>query len=349
MENFHVTILIPTRKRPTMLTNTLQSIRGQSRPELIKEVVISENSSDLQSEAIAAQFSQDLPIRFIRQPIELNAEEHFVALTKYSQSAHTALIGDDDMWDRYHLEEAQRAFKEHPDIVAYFGQSVSVANETCYPFASIGASLLQVPTLGDRSLQDFLIWDKRETAMQCMSHTPLNMWALVSDTRVLQSSMECSFGQSPFRKAASCDKILIWELAKHGTMAIGRHISLFYRRHNETGMENFLAKSVSQVEESDFDLTMEIANQALSFGINAPRDWRRRYDIAAKNYGLSGFIRPWNPRLSEFLMATENEDSHAEDSKKSHVDSFLYLITPPLVMWTWRKLKTSGNVFLKKG
>lgn len=326
-----------------MLINTLQSIRGQSRPELIKEVVISENSSDLQSEAIANQFSGDLPVRFIRQPVELSAQEHFVALTKYSQSEYAALIGDDDMWDRYHLEEAQRAFEEHSGIIAYFGQCVSVTNETCYPFASFGANLLQVPSREDRSLQDFLIWDKRETAMQCMSHTPLNMWALVCDTKILQSAMESSFGRSPFKQAASCDKIFIWELAKLGNLAVGRHISLFYRRHNETGMGSFLAQSIAQVEESDYDLTMDIANQALSYGINAPQDWRKTYDIATKNYALSGFIQPWNPRLSEFLMAKRGEDSQPADSKKDYLHSFFYLITPPLFRWTWRKLKTAAS------
>jgi hypothetical protein len=343
MDNFSVTILIPTHRRPSMLVNTLESILSQSRLDLVKEIVISENSPDHRSEIVAEQFSAKLPIRFIRQSVELSAEEHFVALTKYSQSEHTALIGDDDMWDRYHLEEAERAFKQHPHIVAYFGQAVNVANETCYPFRSIGASLIQVPSREDRSLQDFFIWDKRLTAMQCMSHTPVNMWALVCGTKALQSSMELAFGKSPYTKAASCDKVFIWELAKLGDIAVGRHIALFYRRHDEAGMENFFAKSAAQVEESDFELTMDIAKQALSFGINAPQDWRDTYDVAVKNYGLSALIEPWNSKLREILLPLGKEDSGTANNKKNHVQSLFYLVTPPLVMWSWGKLRRFAN------
>ena len=348
MKGFLVTILIPTRRRPDMLVNTLQSILGQSRLDLVKEIIISENSHDLQSEIVAERFSRELPIRFIRQPTELSADQHFVALSSCPQSDYVALIGDDDMWDRYHLEEAERAFNNHPSIVAYFGQAVDVANEACYPFRSIGASLVQVPSRDDRALQDFYIWDQRKTAMLCMSHTPVNIWALVAKVEVFRKSIRSAFSESPFKAAASCDKYFIWELAKHGDIAVGRHISLFYRRHNEASMERIFATSVALTEESDFELTMAIAKQAVSFGINAPEDWRNTYDLACNKYGLSALIHPWNSKLRDFLLCTGQQASPKAAPKKDYWHSFFYLITPPLLLWSWRKLKTFGSHLFKK-
>jgi hypothetical protein len=329
-----------------MLVNALQSIRGQSRLDLVKEIVISENSSDLQSEIVAERFSRELPVRFIRQPSELTADEHFTALSTCVDSEYVALIGDDDMWDRYHLEEAERAFNNHPDIVAYFGQTVTVANETCYPMGSIGASLIQVPATSDRSLQDFSIWDKRKTAMQCMSHTPVNIWALVAEAETFKPAFQYAFGQSRFKAAPSCDKVFIWELAKHGDIALGRHIALFYRRHSEATMDAIFADSLVNAEKFDLEVTMEIANEATAFGIDAPQDWRNTYELAVSKYGLSGLIRPWNSRVSEFLLSTTKQDSpKANHPRKRYLNSCLYLITPPLFLWVWRKLRAFGDRF----
>jgi glycosyltransferase involved in cell wall biosynthesis len=347
--DLRVTILIPTRRRPEMLANCLQSILGQTRRDVIQKVVVSENSSDERSSAVAGRFSPDLPIYFVRQTHEPSAYEHFAALAQYVDSPHVALIGDDDMWDRYHLEEAQRAFHHHPSIISYYGQMVAVANETCYPLRSIGLSLLQVPTTDDRSLQDFHIWDKRLTAMHCMSHTPVNIWALVSRAEPFKEAVAASFSDPQFNMLSTADKIFIWELSKRGDTAVGRHISLFYRRHNESVMESVTSNLFSEVEETDYRITLHIAQDAMALGIDAPRDWRELYAIALSRYDLADCIYPWTSTLYKFLIPGGRPEADAAPprgekvfARKNYLQAFIYLITPPLFAWCMRKLRTFG-------
>lgn len=345
--DLQVTILIPTRRRPEMLANCLQSILGQSRRDVIQKVVVSENSLDERSSAVAERYSSVLPIYFVRQKHEPSAYEHFAALAQYVDSTHVALIGDDDMWDRYHLEEAQRAFNLHPNIISYYGQTVAVANETCYPRSSIGLSLLQVPATDDRSLRDFYILDKRLTAMHCMSHTPVNIWALVSRTEPFKEAIGASFCDPKFNMLSSADKIFIWELSKHGDTAVGRHISLFYRRHSESAMEFATLYMFSEVEEADYFITLHIAQDALALGIDAPRDWRELYALALSRYGLVDCIHPWTSALRNFLIPDERPDldiatvrSKKIRTRKYYIEAFVYLVTPPMLAWGLRKLRS---------
>ena len=347
--DLRVTILIPTRNRPEMLNNCLQSLLRQSRRDIIQKVVVSENSADERSSSVAERYSLDLPMQFIRQSHEPSAYEHIAALTHYVDSPHVALIGDDDMWDRYHLEEAERAFASNPTIISYYGQTIAVANETCYPLRSIGQSLMQVPTTSDRSLKDFYLWDKRLTAMHCMSHTPVNIWALVSQTEPFKEAVAASFGNPKFNLLPSADKIFIWELSKLGDTAVGRHISLFYRRHSTAEMESATLNSFSEAEESDYRITMHIAQDAMTLGIDAPQDWRNLYAIAISKHGLADCIHPWTATLRNYLILDEQPESEAPSAqnkqgpaRKNYLKAFVYLITPPLIAWGLRKLSPFG-------
>jgi len=344
--DLRVTILIPTRNRPDMLANCLQSLLRQSKRDIIQKVVVSENSADKRSFSVAEHYSRDLPIQFIRQSHEPYAYEHIAALAHYIDSPHVALIGDDDMWDRYHLEEAERAFASNPTIISYYGQMIAVANETCYPLRSIGQSLMQVPTTSDRSLKDFYLWDKRLTAMHCMSHTPVNIWALVSRTEPFKEAASASFENPEFNLLPSADKIFIWELSKLGNTAVGRHISLFYRRHNTAEMESITSNTFSEAEESDYRITMHIAQEAMSLGIDAPQEWRNLYSIAISKYDLADSIHPWTSKLHNFLILGDQPESAPASArnkkihtKKNYLKAFFYLITPPLLAWSLRKLR----------
>jgi hypothetical protein len=208
---------------------------------------------------------------------------------------------------------------------------------------------MQVPTTDDRSLEDFYLWDKRLTAMHCMSHTPVNLWALVSQTEPFKEAASASFGNPKFNLLPSADKIFIWELSKLGDTAVGRHISLFYRRHSTAEMESATLNSFSEAEESDYRITMHIAQDAMTLGIDAPEDWRHLYAIAISKYGLAACIHPWTASLRNYLILDDRPKLEAPSGRNKHVlarknylKAFVYLITPPLLAWSLRKLRAFG-------
>jgi glycosyltransferase involved in cell wall biosynthesis len=351
---FEVTILIPTRQRAGYLLNCLQSIVGQSRKDFIREIVVSENSADIESENVVGSFADELPLRFRRQNPERSAYQHFLELVKNIKTDYVALLGDDDMWGTYHLEEAARAFEFRPAIKTFFGQTVNVNNETCYPLSSMGNSLMNVPSASDSGLHDFMLWSARETAIYCMSHTPLNIWALVSETSVLQSAMHTVFTDPRYASvelAPSADKKLIWALSNLGDIAISRNISLFYRRHSGTESAKLIDdKKLSHLMDLDYDLTMDIAEEAALLGIDAPQEWRNIYTAAKSEHGLADYCSQiWNTRLRDLLIPPPMLMPEVQ-TKRSFVmllrrwlGSGLYLVTPPLLPWIARKfmIKTS--------
>jgi hypothetical protein len=182
-----------------------------------------------------------------------------------------------------------------------------------------------------------------------MSHTPVNIWALVSQASPFREAVLASFGGSSFKKFPSADKIFIWELSKLGSIAVGRHISLFYRRHNEAEMESVASISLIDAEETDFRLTMHIADEAMALGIDALDDWRKMYANAVSVYGLANYVHPWSSALRNLLVAGNRSDSddassRSEQSKgsgaKKYLSAILYLITPPLFAWGLGKIRS---------
>jgi GT2 family glycosyltransferase len=158
MDRHSITVLVPTYQRAGMLRYCLESIALQSRIDLIKEVVVSENGPADESEFVSYSFRDRLPIRYIRQRPTVPACTHVAKLANEVQTKYVAMLADDDMWSRYHLEESMRCFERYPSIHAYFGQAVYVENETCHTLWKYSNSFLQVPDSAQSSLEDFRIW-----------------------------------------------------------------------------------------------------------------------------------------------------------------------------------------------
>jgi Glycosyl transferase family 2 len=341
-----LTVLVPTCRRPEYLSNCLQSIANQSRRELIGEVIVSENSSDPRSEKVVSSFAELLPIRFRRQEPDLPVYQHWLELIDCVNSSYVALIGDDDMWGRYHLEEAERAFAELPTAKSFFGQCVFTCSETCYPLASMGPSLLQAPFHADRSLHEFFLWDKRHTAMHCISGEPLNIWALVSETGALKTAMDIVFRDPRFstpRLAISAGKMLIWQLSKLGNIAVSRNISLYYRRHHDSTSVSLQREHELETDQSDSEMSLEISRQAAELGINAFQDWQDSYNSAVNIYGLRDVIFPSTQSLKNFLNS-EPEVVVVEPSPQEIVrrklKRLVHLLVPPVVPLLASKIRS---------
>ena len=338
LEPSSITVLLPTYRRPAMLRHCLQSIERQSRKDLIAQVLVSENSDDQASEQVAGSFADNLPIHFLRQDPPLFACEHFVLLSRLVNTEFTALIGDDDMWGRYHLEEAARAYRAAPNINAFFGEAIVVCNERCYPLSRYTGSLLQVPpaTTGVTDLDDFYLWNARDTAMHCMAHTPLNMWSSVTRTSVLTAACELTFGDPELGANPSGDKMLIWKLATAGPLAISREITLFYREHPLSTMISILDQQLEKFYLQDYQLTRMIEAEARALGFDPVADWRTTFQ-RAQELGIAKHLHTGTPLLYRQLIRAEDPlaepqpSSQPARSLRQRLHNLRHLLTPPLL------------------
>ena len=344
-ETQDITILVPTRKRPEMLRSCLQSIAMQSRKERIKTVLVSENSYEDQSRLVAREFSNQLPITYVQQKDNWTAQEHGIWLAHQVSTKYVAQIADDDMWARYHLEEALRCFEAHPSLCAFFGQTVVVENTTCHPLWRFSGSFLQIPDSISSQLADFRIWNMAETAINCIANTPLNIWAAVVLADVHREAIESSAGDPAHGNYPSNDRLYIWRLSLHGNIGIGRNISLFYRWHPASDIQQHMNNQWHELLHSDLLVSKEIERQARMQGIDAYQGWHDRFRTVTSHGLMTERIDLWNPEIKSWLLdgptvtAKVSED-HVQTPTMKGWKKNVYLLCPPLLLETIRKVKS---------
>jgi len=120
-----IQVLIPTRRRASLLRVALQSVRAQTAVERIGSVIVSENGGDRESERVCREFS-DLPITYMFQEPELDNLAHFGLLATVELQPFTAFLCDDDWWTPGHLEVALRELEARPDCQAYYSTYLQI-------------------------------------------------------------------------------------------------------------------------------------------------------------------------------------------------------------------------------
>jgi glycosyltransferase involved in cell wall biosynthesis len=229
-----------------MLRSALQSVANQSRRDLIKEVIVSENSDDQMSKEIVNEFPE-LPVSYIVQFPVVNVGNHFALLVDKVQTDWVALLGDDDMWGRYHLEEAHRCLLQEPDSIAYVGWDAYFTDES-RPVSGARFDPLGVLNSGENNKGYFKV-DFVNMSLACLNLTPLNMWATIGKKNAV------SFAFQVFKEkdlGADSDRYMFWLLSQVGPVLVGKEITLFYRLH---GASNNVKM---HKENSAFQVEMEV-------------------------------------------------------------------------------------------
>ena len=297
-----ITVLIPTYKRPGFLRCALDSVRNQSRLDLVAEIVVSENSDDPRSEVVCQDF-QDLPIRFVRQTPAVDVGSHFALLPTLAETPLVALLGDDDMWGRYHLEESTRLLSIEPEAVACIGMAVIVSNsarQIKWPFLSILQS--EVSPWSDR-FSDHWTWNAKDVLLASLFWTPLNMWAIVGKRNAMIDAMKVF--QDP-NQGTDSDRFMIWRISKLGKIVIGREIGLYYRVHSDSGYARYQAEA-PDVHRLSWRRNLErMLDEAAEIGIDAKAEWHKTFgdaELPGILYAQSGMpkecrdtlLRRWGP------------------------------------------------------
>jgi hypothetical protein len=113
-----------------MLREALTSISAQTEKDSLLEVLVSENSPDLESEKVCGEFP-DLPLRFYRNPNPATpgtpeGHRYVTNMLESLRGEFVAILFDDDWWDASHLKRGLYFLSKNPQASAYYG---SVANK----------------------------------------------------------------------------------------------------------------------------------------------------------------------------------------------------------------------------
>lgn len=269
-----ISVVIPTVRRVEMLRSALKSVEAQSNLSVIAEIIVSENSLDTQSQSIPGEFP-NLPIRYFQQAPPLSVENHFVKLIEMAASPWVAMIGDDDMWGRYHLEEACRSLAQVSEAIAYVAQCVMVENESRQ--ARNGYTPLLSAYGGPLSseLRPYWIWNAREMLFESLFRTPLNIWGLVARKTCLLESMEFMRGG---KLGLDSDRYMFWRLSLLGKILVGRETSLYYRVHLNSGCQLLAREDPGFHDDQARQFTEMMLDEAENQGIPWDQDWMKFWD-----------------------------------------------------------------------
>jgi hypothetical protein len=302
-----ITVVLPTANRPFMLNDALASIADQSARELIRHVIVSENSLSTESKHVIDRYTDILPVIWVQQNPPVPPNIHALRLSEIVTTSHVALLSDDDIWDRYHLEEACRAFNILSNICAFFGQAVVVENANCQVLQRFNGTFDQLANLPADSVLGVKCWDQQLTALNQISST-LNMWACVATTDAYKDAMQNSCGHPIYGFYPTVDILFIWRLSYHGNIAVGRHVSLFYRRHAASHMQTVIKNDAILSHEQTLAIRQEIYRQALLLGFDPLSLWRDAHQ-RMKTEHFAGGLPPMYHRHYRWLVSEGTTDT----------------------------------------
>jgi hypothetical protein len=314
-----------------MLRSALLSIQNQSRQDLIAEVLVSENSEDLRSQEVCRLF-ESLPIRFVRQDPVKGIASHFKWLVGHACSEWVAWLADDDMWGRYHLEEAARLLGRDTDAVAYAGECVTILNDSRSAIHGLRETIYSL--LGDTATiyKPDWVWCREDMLVNLLVHTPLNMWAMVFRKPALLNAIESLV---PSDAGYESDRLFLWKMALEGPIVVGREISLFYREHENNTWLRLWRQDQDEQKRLTCQYINSIIEEAESLGIQARALWLeawRRLDDSAKRRLLR---KNCKASLNEIRRRWGDEALWVEPEKPARPSRFkpLQPYVPP-VLWS---------------
>ena len=108
-----VSIGLPTYNRGALLRRAIESVLAQDYPNL--ELVISDNASTDETEALCTEFSQkDSRVRYIRQPVNRGMAFNFRTVLEEAHGEYFMWLGDDDWLGANLISRCVRVIVEEP-------------------------------------------------------------------------------------------------------------------------------------------------------------------------------------------------------------------------------------------
>src|SRR5579859_3937304 len=123
-QKIHVSVVVPTRDRPELLREALQSIRSIKCAGVIFEIIVGDNGTTTETSQIAAAFGA---MYFHTEKTGSGAARN-VAM-RAATGDYIAFLDDDDLWTENHIHEHLKLFADDPEIDMVVGQIVNTDTE----------------------------------------------------------------------------------------------------------------------------------------------------------------------------------------------------------------------------
>src|SRR6478736_1339154 len=122
-----VSICIPSYKRPDLLKVALDSCLAQTFQDF--EIVIVDDSPDLESEKLVRSISGKQPISYVRNPRRTGQANSKNQLLDLAEGEFVVLLHDDNFLTPTALADLVQPLLEHPNVVASFGYEYFLSHE----------------------------------------------------------------------------------------------------------------------------------------------------------------------------------------------------------------------------
>lgn len=267
-----ISVMLPTVRRPAMLRSALHSIANQTALSAVSEIIVSENSQDTASQAVCAEFTH-LPIRWLRQKQPFSAYDHFRVIAAEASSPLLAYHGDDDLWSRYHLEEALRCLTAYPEAMAYAPCFVYVANETSRAIQRTQQSVAGIRAGSQCPLQTEWLITAEQMFLETLVQVPFNFWSVVGHRAAMTTAMQRWDHDSGW----DVDRLFYWQLAQAGPLVHGRETGMCHRLHLGATHVHIVEHREAWARVSGAH-TRKIIHEAEALGMQPQKIWRQLWD-----------------------------------------------------------------------
>jgi hypothetical protein len=254
--NQKVTVCIPTTARPHFLRTALQSVQNQLGRADIGEVIVSENKSDRNSEAVVREFPE-LPIRYVFREPTLPMLTHLFSTFRQAQTHYVAILNDDDWWSSNHISQAVGELRSNPSSSAYVSAAAFVKDEADGgPYWIDRSSAVWLVAGMPSWLKPWRI-DARSMLALGWWFTPFHWSTLVARTAALVEILDIL--EPDTYHTHTIDRLIFTHLALRGALRYNPMPDTFVRWHTANWIKTQDAAEVLAVLRSTAALTERLA------------------------------------------------------------------------------------------
>jgi glycosyltransferase involved in cell wall biosynthesis len=264
-----VTVVVPTAGRPETLEVTLRCIARQNHPELIRDVIVSENRGDRRSQDVCALFPE-LPITYRFREPQLPVAEHICTALQEAEGELTAFVCDDDLWGPGHLESAVVSLDAHPEAVAHFSAFVRAESELARTASFWAAPLLWLAAGRPSRMSEYVMSPESVFAVGWMV-APFQWSTLVGRTPVVKAAAPGLSGSEHSNYYG--DVMLCLAIARQGTVVFDPAVDTLYRSVEGAG-EWQRAQDPLYLRELLRDWGRQVSEMAMANGWDVAALWR---------------------------------------------------------------------------
>jgi glycosyltransferase involved in cell wall biosynthesis len=115
-----VSVIVPTRDRPTLLREALQSIRALERDGVSFEIIVGDNGTSAETRLVAEAFSA----AYLQTSKGGSAAARNIAM-RAATAGHIAFLDDDDIWTSNHIHRHLELLATNPELDMVVGQIIN--------------------------------------------------------------------------------------------------------------------------------------------------------------------------------------------------------------------------------